>query len=164
METIIFWAPLLLNVLGQVIYNVVGKSTPSGVNTFASLTITYLTGFVICVALFYFNSGGVSIIEGWSHANWTALLLALGIIGVDLSLIMLFRAGWDISIGTLVANIGMSLITVCLGVAIWGESMNVLKLVGIVVCLVGLYVVNKPQKEAESDSAETADAEGIAQE
>lgn len=49
MELLIFIAPLLLNVFGNTIYNVAGKGTPEKVNSFASLSLSYMVGMVLCV-------------------------------------------------------------------------------------------------------------------
>ena len=75
---------------------------------------------------------------------------------IDLSLILLYRAGWDVSIGTLIANIGVSLVSVIIGVACFGEAMTAMKAVGIIVCIAGLYVVNAPEKKAVEAVAEGA--------
>lgn len=60
MELLIFIAPLLLNVFGNTIYNVAGKGTPEKVNSFASLSLSYMVGMVLCVILFFVtNPGGI---------------------------------------------------------------------------------------------------------
>ena len=37
------------------------------------------------------------------------------------------------------------------GVLFWAEALSVVKMVGIAICLVGLYVVNMPDKQSEQD-------------
>lgn len=149
MELLIFFAPLLLNVFGNTLYNIAGKGTPEDVNSFASLSLSYGIGFVLCIILFFATNPGGDIIAACAQANWASYVLGLCIVFIDLSLILLYRAGWDVSIGTLIANIGMSLLSVVVGVAAFGESMTVLKAAGIVVCLMGLWVVNAPAKKAK---------------
>lgn len=63
--------------------------------------------------------------------------------------ILLYRVGWDISVGTLVGNISVSLALVVVGVLLWNESLDAMKIAGIAVCLLGLYVVNRPEKAVE---------------
>ena len=61
MELLIFIAPLLLNVFGNTIYNVAGKGTPEKVNSFASLSLSYMVGMVLCVILFFVTNPGGNI-------------------------------------------------------------------------------------------------------
>lgn len=146
MEILIFIAPLLLNVLGNTIYNVAGKGTPEKVNSFASLSLSYMVGMVLCVILFFVTNPGGNILTAVSKANWASYVLGVTIVFIDLALILLYRVGWDVSIGSLIANIGVSLMSVVVGVACFGEAMTVVKGGGIVVCILGLYVVNSPEK------------------
>lgn len=156
MEILIFIAPLLLNVFGNTVYNVAGKSTPEKINSFATLSLSYLTGLVLCVILFFVTNPGGDIFAAFASANWASYFLGITIVFIDLSLILLYRAGWDVSIGTLIANIGVSLVSVIIGVACFGEAMTAMKAVGIIVCIVGLYVVNAPEKKAAEAAAEGA--------
>lgn len=118
MSFLVYISPLLLGVLGNVLYNVVGKSTPKKINPFFSLAATYCVALVVCVILFFVTSRGGSIIAAASEANWTSYCLGVCIVFTDLSLILLFRAGWDISIGSLIANIACSVIVVIIGVLV----------------------------------------------
>lgn len=52
MGFLIFISPLLLGILGNVFYNVVGKSTPEKINPFVSLAVTYCMALLVCIALF----------------------------------------------------------------------------------------------------------------
>ena len=147
MELLIFIAPLLLNVFGNTIYNVAGKGTPEKENSFASLSLSYMVGMVLCVILFFVTNPGGNILAAVSKANWASYVLGLTIVFIDLALILLYRVGWDVSIGSLIANIGVSLMSVVVGVACFGEAMTMIKGGGIVVCILGLYVVNSPEKK-----------------
>lgn len=156
MSFLVYISPLLLGVLGNVLYNVVGKSTPKKINPFFSLAATYCVALVVCVILFFVTSRGGSIIAAASEANWTSYFLGVCIVFTDLSLILLFRAGWDISIGSLIANIACSVIVVIIGVLVFGESLTLMKFCGVITCAAGLYVINSPDKHAEAGVSETA--------
>ena len=95
MEILIFIAPLLLNVFGNTVYNVAGKSTPEKINSFATLSLSYLTGLVLCVILFFVTNPGGDIFAAFASANWASYFLGITIVFIDLSLILLYRAGWD---------------------------------------------------------------------
>lgn len=147
METILFYVPLAVGVLGNILYNLFAKATPEDANTFASLTLTYLAGMIATFVLYLATTGGGDIIAEFAKANWASYALGLCIVGCDVAIILLYRAGWDLSVGTLVANISVSLGLAVLGVMFWQESLGPIKVIGIFVCIAGLYIVNRPQKD-----------------
>ena len=48
----LYW-PILLAVFSDIFYQICAKSTPSNLNPFASLTMTYLVGAVISTVIFF---------------------------------------------------------------------------------------------------------------
>lgn len=152
METFLFYVPLAVGVIGNILYNIFAKSTPDDANTFASLTLTYAAGMAATFILYMVTSGGGNILAEFAKANWASYALGLCIVGCDVAIILLYRAGWDISIGTLVGNISLSLCLAVIGVIFWNESLGVIKIAGIVVCLAGLYIVNRPEKSTDANS------------
>ena len=149
MEGIMFYVPLGIGVLGNILYNVFAKSTPDDADTFASLTLTYAAGMAATFVIYMDTSGGGNIFAEFAKANWASYALGLCIVGCDVPIILLYRVGWDNSVGTLVGNISVSLALVVVGVLLWNESLDAMKIAGIAVCLLGLYVVNRPEKAAE---------------
>lgn len=161
METILFYVPLAVGVLGNILYNIFAKSTPDDANTFASLTLTYGAGMVATFVLYMVTTGGGDIIAEFGRTNWASYALGLCIVGCDVAIILLYRVGWDISVGTLVGNISLSLCLVVIGVLFWHESLDALKVAGIAVCLAGLYIVNRPERKpaVEATPEPASDAE-----
>ena len=88
----------------NVFYHITTKSTPEGVNAFASLTITYLVGAAFSVAAFYLM-GNRDFIGELGKTNWTAWALGAIIVGLEFGTICVYRAGWKISVASLVMNI-----------------------------------------------------------
>ena len=148
MSFLIFISPLLLGILGNVFYNVVGKSTPEKINPFVSLAVTYCMAFLVCIALFLMTSREKNLLAAAAEANWTSYCLGVCIVFADLSLILLFSAVWDISLVSLIANIACSVIVVIIGVCFFGENITAMKITGVIVCAVGLYIINSPEKAA----------------
>ncbi|WP_102338013.1 EamA family transporter [Collinsella provencensis] len=163
MESILFYVPLAIGVLGNILYNIFAKSTPENANTFASLTLTYAAGMAATFILYMVTSGGGNIVAEFAKANWASYALGLCIVGCDVAIILLYRAGWDLSVGTLVGNISLSLCLAVIGVIFWHESLGPIKIVGILVCIAGLYIVNRPEKttvgSAEQAQPQSAESE-----
>ena len=86
------YIPIALAVISDVVYQIASKSTPAGLNPFASLTITYLIGAALSTAVFFITSHGGNIINEWSRVNWTAFVLGLAIVGLEGGSIFMYKA------------------------------------------------------------------------
>ena len=64
--------PIVLVVGANTFYNICTKSTPSNVDTFASLSITYAVAAVLSVVMFYLTSEHKNIMVEFGKTNWTA--------------------------------------------------------------------------------------------
>lgn len=135
--------PIALIVLSNIFYHICSKSLPSDVNPFASLTITYSIGAVCSVLLYFATNRGGSLLEEFHRVNWSSFVLGLSIVGLEAGCIYMYKAGWNINTGQLVYS---SLLTICLllvGYFLYHEAITPTKVLGILICMVGLYVINR---------------------
>ena len=100
--------PILLVILSNTVYNICTKSTPSNVNAFGTLMITYTVAAVLTAIIFVFLVNPENVMVELSHVNWTSIVLGMAIVGLELAYIFAFRAGWKVSSASLVANIGLA--------------------------------------------------------
>lgn len=134
---------IVLIVASNVCYNIAQKLTPSKANPFVSLLATYLTAAAICtVALIFYKPDG-GIIRSVKALNWTSLLLGLSVVGLEFGYLMAYRAGWNISIGSLVANICLAVLLVFIGYFMFKEVLNLNKVIGIILCIAGLIFISR---------------------
>lgn len=136
--------PIVLIVTSNVFYNISTKSTPSNVNSFASLTVTYLVAAVVSGLLLVCTTVGKDgVLVQFKNINWTSYVLGLSLVGLEFGYIQAYRAGWNISEGSLVANICLAAILVVVGVLFYKEKLTLYQLIGVVLCAVGLVFINK---------------------
>ncbi len=134
--------PLVLIVVSNTVYHIVAKQTPGSANAFLSLTITYLAGAAVTLVGYFATAQGKTLGESFSRLNWTSLVLGLAIVGLETGFIYLYRAGWKVSVGPLVANTLVALVMVGVGALLFKESVSVKQMIGIALCLGGLVLVN----------------------
>ena len=134
--------PILIIVLSNILYNVCTKSTPSEVNAFATLSITYLVAAVVSFATFLVSSKGRNIITEFSKTNWTAFILGVVIVGLEIGYILAFRNGWAMSKASVTANITLAIALIFVSMIFYKESITVKQIIGIVICGGGLVLVN----------------------
>ncbi|MGN0961983.1 MAG: EamA family transporter [Clostridia bacterium] len=133
--------PVLLILGSNIAYNLMTKSTPAQVNPFASLTVTYLVAAVFSFILLLFSSTGHPLAD-FREVNWTGIVLGMAIVGLELGYICLYRAGWNISVGSLVANVLLAACLLAIGLVVFKEAVGVKQVLGIAVCLCGLVLIN----------------------
>ena len=135
--------PILLVVGAHAFYNISTKSMPGKVNAFASLSVTYLTCFVLSVIMFYATSSQKNLLTEISKVNWTSFVLGLSVVALEFGYISIYRAGWKVSAGSLVANISLACVLLFVGLLLYKETISLRQVVGIGVCAAGLLLINK---------------------
>ena len=134
--------PVLIVVLSNTFYNICTKSTPSNVNAFGTLMLTYITAAILTGVIFLFLVKPENAIFELSKVNWTSIVLGIAIVGLELGYIFMYRAGWKVSSGALVANICLAIALIFVGAILYGENITVKQVLGIFICIVGLFLIN----------------------
>src|SRR5690349_8922800 len=93
-----------VTIAAAVTYHVVMKLTPSVANPFLSLTVTYLAGTLVLAAIYAVSPGAAPLRVGLGQLNWTALALGVAVVTIDLGYLMIYRTGFDVSLGLLVTQ------------------------------------------------------------
>ena len=135
--------PLLVVVGANTVYNISAKSTPSDVNSFASLALSYAIGMVLSVVMFFITSDSKNLIAELTKTNCTALALGVAIVALEFGYVCLYRSGWKISVGTLVANISLACVLLVVGILLYKESVSPRQIVGILFSGAGLVLIAK---------------------
>lgn len=134
---------IILVVISNVLYHICQKTTPEKANPFIALFATYVTAAIITVIVFIFSKTEKTFFESIKELNWSSIVLGISIIGLELGYILAYRAGWNISIGSLVANIFLAVLLIPIGIIFFKEGFDVKKLYGVVLCIIGLILINR---------------------
>lgn len=135
--------PIVLIVVSNIVYNVCQKSTPQNVNPFSALLITYITAAILTLIASQFYKSDKGFLQSFNGLNWTSVALGVAIVGLELGYLLAYRAGWNISVGSLVANIILALLLIPIGLLFYKEGFALYQIIGVVFCMVGLVLINK---------------------
>jgi len=135
--------PILIVVGANTLYNIVAKSTPANVNTFASLVITYTVAAVLSLILFFTTSQTKNFAEEFSKINWTSIVFGFSILALEFGYINVYRTGWKVSTGSLVANITLACVLLLVGLLFYKETVSLRQLIGMILCAGGLFLISK---------------------
>ena len=95
---------LAIAIVATVGYHLALKLTPAAANPFLSLTATYAIVTALFAALYVALPGTTSLREALPQLDWTAVALAATIGPLDLGFLMLYRAGFSVSLVQLVTQ------------------------------------------------------------
>lgn len=143
MKELAYYLPIILIVTANVFYNICTKSTPATVNPFLSLLITYLVAALLTFILMITNGLDEGLVDSLKRLNWTSFALGISVVALEFGYISAYRAGWNISLGSLVANIALALLLIPVGLLFYKEVLTTNHLIGIALCLVGLFFINR---------------------
>jgi multidrug transporter EmrE-like cation transporter len=130
-------------IAATVAYHVVLKLTPTGSNPYLSLAVTYACVFAGFSALYVVAPGPSSLRTALGELNWTAPVLGLVVVFLDLGFFMLYRGGFDVSLGQLITQSAGALFLLLIGVAFFAEKLSLVNVAGILLCVIGLWLINK---------------------
>jgi len=140
----LFYLPIALTALATTLYHVAQKSIAPGVHPMVSLVVTYATSLVACIAAIPFAPGGAVFVRSLKDLNWATYVVGLSIVGVELAILLAYRAGWRISLASVVANVTTALLLVIIGVIGYREHLAVRHVAGLLMCLGGLVLAARP--------------------
>ncbi|WP_407378779.1 EamA family transporter [Methanobrevibacter sp.] len=135
--------PMLLVILANTMYNICAKSTPGDVDPFATLIVTYFIAMIITVILFFAIARPENALFELSKINWTSIVLGVAIVGLETGYILIYRAGWNVSNASVVANICLACTLLVVGYVVYKENISLTQILGIIICIIGLILVTK---------------------
>ena len=134
--------PIALIVLSNTLYQICAKSVPEGMDPFASLTVTYLVGAAVSGILYFLLGTSTNLLKEYSKLNWAPVVLGVVIVGLEAGYIIAFKAGWQISTAQVVQAAILAGVLLFVGYLLYHEALTWNKILGIVICLVGLVFIN----------------------
>lgn len=134
--------PIALVVLSNTVYQICSKSMPDGVSPFASLTVTYIVGAIASAILFFVFEKRTDLIQEYGKMNWAPFALGVVIVGLEVGFIYAYKAGWQVSMASIVQSSFLAIALIIVGVLLYHEALTWNKLLGIAICMVGLVFIN----------------------
>ena len=134
---------VVLIIAANIFYNICQKATPQKANPFIALFATYAIASIVTLILFHFSKTDKGFLESIKDLNWTSIVLAFCIVGLEFGYIMAYRSGWSISVCPLVANSVLAILLIPIGIFIFKENFELNKLFGIIFCIIGLILINR---------------------
>jgi len=132
---------IALTVGSNVLYHIAQKSIPRGVHPLLSVAVTYAVALVVTLLLWPVAPGGSPRLSDLSQLNWATIGVAIAVVGVEVGFLLAYRAGWDVSVGSLAVSAAVAVLLVPVGLTMFREQMSAVNAAGIVFSVIGLVLM-----------------------
>lgn len=135
--------PLAIIVFSNIVYQICAKGIPQEMNTYASMTVTYAVATLFSALMFFVTTKGGNILREFKLSNWATVVLGIVITGLEVGFIYAYKAGWKVSTLATVTNAFLAIGLLFLGFFMYHEVISWSKILGVAICLVGLWFINR---------------------
>ncbi|MBR2775305.1 MAG: hypothetical protein IKD73_10000 [Selenomonadaceae bacterium] len=132
--------PITVAVFANVLYHIASKSIPAEQNAFMGLVVNYATALIASAVLFFLTPHEKVLVEA-ARSNLACVLMGLSITGVEVSFVMIYRAGGELSTASLIVNILLALAMLIVG-GFYHEQITAQKLFGAALCIAGVIMLS----------------------
>ena len=138
-----YYAPVIIVIFANTLYHICAKAMPSNANPLALLVVTYLVSAAAAFILFLLTDTSRDFASQMKYLTWVPVVFGLCLVILEFGFILIYRAGWNISLAALVCNIALALILIGVGVLLYKEHIGGNQLIGIAFCITGLIFINR---------------------
>jgi drug/metabolite transporter (DMT)-like permease len=136
----------LIAIAGQVLYHVTQKSISAGAHPVISLLTFYLVAAVLTLPLLLFFPVSGSLGEEIQKLNWAVYGVAASIVMIEIGFLLAYRAGAELSSAAVLTASVVAVSTLVIGALFFRESLSVVKVAGIALCLAGIGLMTWKQQ------------------
>ena len=138
----LFVLSMVILVLSVATYQLAAKFVPHALSPWHVLTIVYIMGVVLSLLLgFTDTSNKQTLWQTFRSSNWAVFVLGFAVVGIETGYLLAFRAGWKLNITGVFSNAAAAILIFPVGIFILKERMTTLNVVGLVVAVIGLYLI-----------------------
>ncbi len=135
--------PIGVIVLSSFFYHFFQKTIASDINPLVSLIVTYASALVLSLTILVMYPGEFKFSNNSFSTNitWSSCLLGISTVGLEGGYLLSYRYGSSISSTSIISNIITTIFLFLLGIIIYKESLSFDKVIGFILCTLGLYFI-----------------------
>lgn len=137
-----FWWPIGLIVFCSTAYQVGVKEISTGIHPLTALVLTYLSAsFASFIIYFFLAPTGENRKKEIFSWNPSALGLGFSIVGIELGVVYMYRAGWTVQTSFILTNSLIVAALMAAGALFYKEKLKLRQLAGVVLTLAGIVCI-----------------------
>ncbi len=135
------YGSIAIAVASTVIYHIAQKSIAGGGSVFGSLASAYGIAMVFSLVGLYFQTGRIELGEVVSFKNWPVLLLGLAVFGIEVGVLLTYKAGANVNSLPLIVNGVVMACLIPLGALLFSETLSMTSVFGIMLVGSGVWLL-----------------------
>jgi uncharacterized membrane protein len=135
-----YYFSISLVIISNILYSFFESIIPGDVNPVIALCSMYTGGALIVLPFYIKNRNKYEVRR--NHFESRVILFALANMLTDLGFLLAFRTGWELGTFNIISNISVLIILTVLGIFIYKEKLTTMNLFGIILGIIGLYLLN----------------------
>ncbi len=134
---------LPLVVISVLLYHLAQKNIPKDTNPLIVVASAYFFAICLCLSGFFFTGESKRLTEILRSQNWLVVaLLGMAALGIELGFLFAYRTGWKVSTAATTTGTFITIALAFVGVLWFKETLTVVNVIGIVLCIVGVVFIN----------------------
>jgi drug/metabolite transporter (DMT)-like permease len=142
----IYYLPIFLTIIGSLFYHISQKFTSNNINPIFSIMVSYLVALFFSGIMLIFYKNKNTFVQNIQELNWTAFILGIAIVLVELGFLFVYRIGWNISTAQTTATVIIGIILIPIGKYLFKESISMINIIGILISIIGVILMNYQKK------------------
>ena len=75
--------------------------------------------------------------------NWAPFVLGIAVVGLECGYIYMYKVGWSVNSAYMMNSSILAVVLLFVGFLVYKEAITLTKVLGIAICMVGLYFLKK---------------------
>lgn len=143
MSRISAFLPLVLAIAGSLVYHTAAKSIPKALDPAAALIGLYATALAGSVVTFALLKSGPLSLQLGRFWHPTVAMVGIGALMIELGFLLAYRGAWPVSTASVIANAVVAVLLLPLGALVFGEAFTIDRALGVVLCLIGVSLLQR---------------------
>ncbi len=137
-----YYMPILLTIIANVIYHISQKYTPEKINPFFSLSITYTVALILSIMMYILTKKDINLNDNFQLLNLAPFILGGAIVLLEAGYLLAYRYNWNISTASLVSTICVTVILVPIGLIFFHDAISLKIVIGIILSILGIILIS----------------------
>ena len=134
-----YYFPVLLTVVGTLVYHIAQKTMPRPVSPFFSLAVAFSIATIVCL-LVLLSTTRVPF-RLWHDVSWSSIVLGFAVVSIESGYLIAYRLGWKLNRTSLFSNVSVAILLIPLGTFLFREQVSLRMVLGSSLCIIGLILL-----------------------
>lgn len=138
----LYYGSAALAIIGTIAYHNFIKMIPDEIDPIISVIAIYVFVMIISAVIFPFFVERSAIMGNIRLIDWTQFGVACAVVCMELGFLMMYRTGWDLSVGNVITGVVINIILLAIGYMLLKEVLSPINVAGVVLSIVGVALIS----------------------